>query len=153
MNMSSIPYILLPLQKLAKIKVSTPISHMIMSTYDRVFLHYTYSTLAINCIQCFSQTRHIVLPFKLDLNLLLFSKSSLLYKGFFRAFIFLQKWIIKGLYRWCIGNYLRWYGCEHIGWWMISYRLETFGFEPDVCLSDRVCSWYRYKMLFCELGR
>ena len=91
MNMSGIAYILLPLQKLAKIKVSTPIGHMIMSTYDKVFLYHTYSTLAINCIQCFSQIHHIVLPFKLNLDLSLFSKSSLLYKGFFRAFIYSSK--------------------------------------------------------------
>ena len=151
--MSDIVYILLWLQKSAKIKVSIPIGHMIIFTYNKVFLHYTYDTLAINCIQYFSQTRHIVLSFKLDLDLLLFSKFGLLYKGFFKAFIFLQRWIIKSLYKWCIGNYWRWYGCEHMGWWMILYRLETFGFQLDMCLNNRVCSWYGWKILFCKLGR
>ena len=50
MNISGVTYISLLLQKLAKIKVSTMVGHMIMSTYDKVFLYHTYSILAINSI-------------------------------------------------------------------------------------------------------
>ena len=88
MNMSSVAYILVLLQKLAKIKISTLVGHIIIFTYDRVFLYHTYSVLAINSIYCSSQTYYIVLLLKLDLDFLLFSKLSLLYKGFFRAFMF-----------------------------------------------------------------
>ena len=77
MNMSSIVYISLPLQKLAKIKISIMVGHIIISTYDKVFLYHIYSTLATNSIYCSLQTYYIVLSFKINLDILLFSKSSL----------------------------------------------------------------------------
>jgi len=61
MNMSGIVYILLLLQKSAKIKISTPVGHIILSTYNRVFTYHIVTNfiqlVSPQPVDWFSQTK------------------------------------------------------------------------------------------------